>query len=382
MSVAIEKLKKSSERLITNAVLPPNVKGNTRQFLDFSIINLQWKTSKAFTDIKINICWWGESEGILCKGIKVNVNNKKIPEEPLRTIRYQVKTNDRLLFSYLRNADPVKLDIYSSKTGDFIGSSKIEIPLNFGEERHQSITLTSQILSSRQFNLGEIFVLLELHPESQLIQKIPMKECEMDCMKKNKDITALNDRNGNKENIQIIGKRKKISFREPVIQKSSTLVPKKIKPAKKAKDEDTATTTSTSSSKCEHPINVEKSSFINYLSGEPLSRVDEHDALKNLATVSPSESFIESLNATKLNSAEPIFQNQLADTIDSIRISVYQVELSLAGQRETQSVINKSKLKKCILKCAVTSKCFNSSDDGIISPVFDNAPPSKSTLFF
>lgn len=373
--------------------LPPNVSGRVKGHLELVIEKISWKTSKVYSDVKINVHWWGQREGTLFKGIQVITNNRKaVEQEPLKTLRYQIKTNHRLFQSYLANSDPVKISVYSTKTGDFVGSSKLEIYqklLNNQESlEEQSCKIKSPILSSRDFILGELVVCLKMQPaeSSSMSQNIPTKGPS----KKIKPIapTILKEKNFNKENIQVIGNKKKISFRDAKPTKPSTLVkgPPKAKPRRLKQDHEdlrveqgaSATTSSTSSDKnSSRKSSVDlasKTSLINYLSGRPMSRKDENNILDELAAISPSQSIIEALNEIEKKPAKP----NLAQKIDSMRITISQVEFNAAGQLETQSFMNKNRHQQCILKCVVTSKIFKSNEDvKMISPVFETAPQSK-----
>lgn len=376
-----------------NFSLPPKVLGKNRGYLDFVIESIHWTSIKTFSDVKICLLWWGQSEAISCEGIKININKSKITEEePLKILRYQIKTNHRLFVSYLKNCEPIKLEVYSSKTGDFIGSSKIDIPLKF------HCRTTSPILSSRQFSLGEVVVSMTIHQAEAMTHKISsnLGDMRIEIGDKLKEQRVLKEHDSNKENIQVVGQKKRISFRDPKPLKPSTLhknpkqVAPKIKPVRKI------TTIHEPPPQVQPPptnevvkpkvYTAEKSSLINYLSGRPMSRVDESNILHNLETISPTESIIEGLNKPSSiessTTAVPQTRVQLADKINSIRITISQVEFNTAGQLETQNFMNKSRLQKCIMKCAVTSKCFKSNDDvRMISPVFETAPKRKYKIY-
>lgn len=389
-----------------NFNLPPKVAGRDRGYLDFVIETIHWKTLKTFGDVKICISWWGQSEGISCEGIKININKSKIPGDPLKSLRYHIKTNNRLFVSYLKNCEPIKFEVYSSKTGDFIGSSKIAIPLKFHNlnEAEQSCRITSSILSSRQFSLGEVVVSMNMKQVETMTHKnsSTMKDVNRHKTGNKYEPQLLKEQDSNKENIQVVGRKKKISFREPKPSRPSTLIRKE--PKEQAKPIKAARTNSrvhepppraysppTNDSVDKSPVdNSEKSSLIHYLSGEPMSRVDENNILHNLATISPTSSIIEGLNRRNVTFAptESTKQStqrtriQLADKINSIRITISHVEFNAAGQLETQSFMNKHRLQKCILKCAVTSKSFkHNSDVKVISSVFETAPKRKYKIY-
>jgi hypothetical protein len=106
-----------------------------------------------------------------------------------------------------------------------------------------------------------------------------------------------------------------------------------------------------------------------------MSRVDERNFLQDLVAISPSQSIMEGINMAVV---EPSSKSKVADKINSIRITVSQVEFNAAGQLETQNFMNMNRHQKCILKCAITSKIFKTNEDiKMISPVFETAPQRK-----
>lgn len=390
--------------------LPPNVIGRLRAYLDVVIESIHWKTSKTYCDVKINVLWWGQSGGVLCEGIKIDINKRKSQLDPLKILRYQVKTNLTLFESYLSNCEPIRIDVYSSKTGDFIGSSQLQIPLKFHHIEGAGelyCKTTTEISSGRQFCLGELVACMRIQPMEVMTQKIStsnaIEKSRMKIVKRSQSgsraLKVASDKDANKENIQVTGNKKKISFREPKPTKPSTLPIKNLKPVKKVKameepprsDPPSTATGSTpqsnkvssESSDIQGPSNFsiksnKKSSLINFLSGEPMSHVDENKILHELVAVSPTPSVINSLKKSPMKSEK----QKLSNKIDSIRIVVSQVEFNAAGQLETQNFMNKSRTQKCVMKCAVTSKIFKSNQDvKMISPVFETAPQRKSTNF-
>lgn len=387
-----------------NFNLPPKVSGRDRGYLNFAIERIHWKTIKTFGDVKIRLLWWGQSEGISCEGIKININKAKVPEEPLKTIRYQIKTNHRLFVSYLKNCEPIKLEVYSSKTRDFIGFSNIEVPLKFHiqDKAEQSCRVTAPILSSRQFSLGEVVISMNIHQLETMTPRMTHKNSSSLKEAKTDELEVLKEKDSNKENIEVVGRKKRISFRDPKPLKRSTLNrnqrKENAKPIKSVRKNPTFHEPLSAPAAPLPPPNdlqsvvkpsveaTEKSTLINYLSGEPMSRVDESNFLHNLATISPSESVIEGLNKPARTEATTRdlerTKIQLADKINSIKITISQVEFNAAGQLETQNFMNKNRLQKCILKCVVTSKCFKANEDvKMISPVFETAPKRKYKIY-
>lgn len=371
--------------------LPPNVSGKVRGCLDLCIESIDWKTSKVFTDVKLHVLWWGQREGVFCEGIKIDVNKKKFAEEPLRTLHYQVNTNSRLFQSYLTNCEPVKFEVFSSKTEDFIGSAVAAIPIklhNIQENEQQTCRISSQILTSRHFSLGDFVVSMKVQLQGSKTRKVSEVNLEEPCKTGSKPAVpkVLKDKICNKENIQVVGNKKRISFRDPKPVKQSTLMKvaekenrrKNSKQSETSSDPPTSTATSSSDQSRKSSTELEKkSTFMNYLSGEPMSRIAEHKVLNDLVALSPTQSMIEALDRIDI---KPIKQ-QPSMKLNSIRITVSLVEFNPAGQLETQSFLNRHRHQKCVLKCVVTSKIFKSNEDvKIISPVFETAPQSKSKL--
>lgn len=368
--------------------LPPCVKGKIRSHLNFSIENINWKTSKTFSDVRIRVVWWGQREGTFCEGIRIN------KQPPLSTVCYAVKTGSKLLASYLSNCDPVKLEIFSSKTKDFIGSA--EFPINHQELSQKICRLKSKILTSRQFCLGELSVCIEITSlktmtrELKLFKSVAEPQSNLTSFKRktlivSKPVTQklLKEKNSNKENIQVIGNKKKISFRD--------LTPSKLQKTPQKKTSLPSNLHTSASKRIASPPNekkslklsplklshgYEKSSLVNYLSGEAMSHLSQSVILQNLVAISPTQSVIKSLSNIEV---APKKLQTIADKIDSIRITVLQTELNQAGLLETQNFLKHH--QKCVLKCAVTSKIFRPNEDlRMISPVFETATKSKSNF--
>lgn len=368
--------------------MPPNVNGKLRNYLDLNIETIVWKTSKAFTHVKICVSWWGQKGGIVCEGISIDTNKRKVPEEPLKTLHYQINTNNRLFQSYLVNCEPIEFKIFSSKTGDLIGSSKIEIPLRFHRfKENEELTCrnSSPILSNRNFNLGEMVVSFSLQPADMKKKILSATSVRIRNKIEATAVPSKTLKDSNKENIEVIGRKKKLSFRDPKPRKSSTLIkqsennvklesvgkakstqnfPKQIKPMQ----------TNVSLAAVSDLKSDQHSSLIRYLSGERMTGIDERTLLQELATMSPSESIMEALNTINTEATKW----KLADKIDSLRVTIPQVDFNGAGQLEMQSFMNKNRCQKCIIKCVVASKIFEPHRDvKLISAVFETAPQSK-----
>lgn len=313
--------------------LPPNVFGKTKSNLSLTIENIVWKTSKVFNEVKIIIKWWGDSNGQSISGIKVERNLKN--KNPLKSVQYQVKTNHKLFQAYLSNCEPIVIEIYSVKTQDFIGSAKIEIPVKFlciREGQEQSFRKTARIFSCRQFNLGDLEIILKYSP-LEMTQKTSSRVETKKIRTKSQD--RQNAKDSNKENIQVIGAKKKISTREPIPVKATTLIRKK----------------------------VDKNPIVDYLSGASMSNVAQKNALNALSSQSPANDLIKSIATTKL---------------DILCSTINKIEFNALGQMQIQNFITYNQGGKFVIKCVAKSRIFGASEDfKVLSSVFESTPSSK-----
>lgn len=170
--------------------LPPHVRGSVSSFLDLSA-DISWTTVKKFSRVRLNFVWWGESEeesqGLLCE---TNVKTS-----------YQVCTSDSLWLLYLKHAapNPLQIRIYSAKTLNLIGTSKVLWDSTKG------FAIVSDILGHSTLKLGEISIKFTSRPVLPTI-KMPTSD---------------------KENFQVIGKSKKFTsrVRKTVFSKTTEVQP-------------------------------------------------------------------------------------------------------------------------------------------------------------
>lgn len=134
-----------------NLSLPPFCEGTVRGNLIFVIEQINWKTSKSFNNIKVNILWWGQQQGYSSE-----ILNTTYIKKPAKIVKYQIRTNQQLFRSYLKNCEPLLIQLYSSKTNDFIGNCKLDIFSNLKTD------CCCKIFSKRHFELGEIKVSLKI----------------------------------------------------------------------------------------------------------------------------------------------------------------------------------------------------------------------------
>lgn len=363
----MEKMTNSASFVPPNEVffLPPNVYGKTKAILYLSIDKIFWRTSKVFNDVKIVVKWWGDKNGNTIEGIKTVDNRKSITNQnSLKTVQYQVRTNEKLFQSYLANCEAIVFDIYSMKTKDLIGTAKCEIPIKFLNTREgleQTFKKTTKIFSSRQFNLGDLEITVLFTP-LEMTQKISTTSVD----KKDASVTMKNNKNrskkkyssdgkcSNKENIEIVGVRKTLSTRDPIPSKPSLTRVKKVP---------SISSLSSLTSEQGNPL------LINYLSGVKMSQVDQKNSLHDLKFESPTKQTIQSLRT---------FPEQ-TETIKHLNITLSKIEINATGQMQIQRFMNGIAPEKCILKCVASSKNFMRSDQDAkwISPVFESTPNSE-----
>lgn len=369
----MEKMTNSASFVPPNEVffLPPNVYGKTKANLYLSIDKIVWRTSKVYNDVKLSVKWWGDKNGNKIDGIRTVDNRKSINQNSLKTVQYQVRTNDKLFQAYLANCEPIVIEIYSTKTQDLVGTAKCEIPmkfLNIKEGHEQSFKKTTKILSPRQFNLGDLDITVKFAPlgmtqktsTTSTSSSVGKKFDASVAVKSNKSRSERNDNKNdgkcsNKENIEVVGVRKKLSAREPIPKKPPSLTRVKKVPS--------ITSLSSLTSEQENPL------LINYLSGVRMSQVEQKNSLNELKFDSPSKQTIQSLRT----------YSEAAFVIEDITITLSKVEINAAGQMQIQKFMNGIAPAKCILKCVASSKNFTRSDQDTkwISPVFESTPNSE-----
>lgn len=311
-----------------------------------------------------------------------NISKHKTGSNLLGTVRYHIRTNFTLFQAYLNNSEPLEIQVFSSKTQTLIGSSKIDLTKILSKnqvfEENASLRFASQILNKRQFNLGELIVTIKI----QYFMPIKMAK-SMQCQNSSEALTVKKvlAEMENKENIKVVGKAKRISFKDPAAPKPSTLSKKTVKSYVQCQDLENIATKLFPSIDSKIPISpvilhkVKKDSIISYLSGNPLSQADESSILKDIVSISPAHSFIEAIDKIK-----PLPRKEnLLNRIDSVKISLTGIEFTSAGILELQE--SSKYQNKSLIKCIVTSKLFTSKEEvKMISPVFEIFPRSKIIL--
>lgn len=338
--------------------LPPFCEGKLRGNLNLVIEKVNWKTSKSFNNVKVNVLWWGQRRGYSSEIAKSSA-------EPIKTIQYQIKTNQRLFKSYLENCDPLVIEFYSSKTNDFIGTSKIKI-----SPRLQSdfcLKISGEILSKRDFSLGEVTVVIRM--EELKVPKVTFESIKIMISEK---IQTSDDskvmRKGksfNKENVPVCN-AKKVSFLNPEKQNNSSV--ENFESSRKHGKSNISLICDKLPSIKSDDVSKDKPIF-KYLTGEPMSKVQELRILENLAENSPSQSVIKSLH----NASER--KGKVLNKIHSIRIRILKAEFNFTGQKEQTIFMSQNLNESYVVKCAIISKLFRTNDEiKMLSPVFKAFP--------
>ncbi|CAO1403724.1 unnamed protein product [Diamesa serratosioi] len=355
--------------------LPPKVCGRTRGYFDLVFEDIRWNTSKSFIGIEAKIQFWGQTKATSEK-FTTNFSKHKSTGNSLGTVRYHIRTNFTLFQAYLNNSEPLEIEVFSSKTQTLIGSSKIDLSKVLSKnqvfQENASLRLASQILNKRQFNLGELIVVIKIQ------YFVPIKMTKSIQIQKSSEIMPVKKaliEKENKENIEVVGKAKRISFKEPAQSKPSTLCKTTVKSYAERQEVKSIATKQFPSNEFKLPISPvnlhqgKKDSIMSYLSGDPLSLADESSILKDIVSISPAHSFIEALDKIK-----PLPRKEnLLNRIDSIKISLSGIDFTSAGILELQE--SSKYHKKSLIKCVVTSKLFTCKEDvKMISPVFEIFP--------
>jgi hypothetical protein len=330
-----------------NLSLPPLCVGKLRGNLDLVINNINWKTSKSFSNVKVNILWWGQKKGYCSE---IEKKSKNDVSESIKIIKYQIKTNQRLFQCYLKNCEPLNIEFYSSKTNDYIGSSKIEVFKTFQSDVCSKIS--SDILSKRNFNLGEITVILK-------IQEIRSSKMSLKLIQtmKNGDEKQLpvckNTTCSNKENVQVVLTTKKDYMKNlRTLNKGTTSIPDgDVEGCLQRKFQLLSNCDQLKLTKFDG--NTNKKLLLKYFSGEPIQKLE---VIENLA--SPS---LKLVNSSTIGSNS---RRGLLNRTCSIRIRVLEADCNFIDKLEHNY--------KYVLKCAMTSKIFQTNSKiKILSSVFE-----------
>lgn len=429
-----------SARIEKNPVsLPPKVNGKLSGYCTINIEEINWTTTKTFPLVKLVIVWWGKEEGNTFDSVRTTRKTKSLRElnqnqtsSSLLSACYQIHTPYKLFQSYLKNCDPLIIEVYSVKTLELVGRTIVSIPLQLHSAENSKFQRASApiISSNRRFKLGEMVISFEIkiNSDSFVLENIDsvktIAEKDVDVKNKKtlnktplrkkilKPLKTRREEQDDKENIQIIGKKKVISFRDPIPKKPSTL---KLKTSSRPSSGSSVQTksksayaSSTSSSKSTLPISgkqiinnarndkelyinalkkKQRQSIRNFLSGMPMSKCDEDEILNEIVLASPSNSVIEDIQKSEWKPLQPVMNFQgknlspcsnNTEQNDTVFINLKDLELNDIGIFEVRNYCNQLQNSNFIVKCAVTSKSFRRNDSqDFISSVFDTPLKSK-----
>lgn len=324
-----------------NLTLPPLCVGKLRGFLELVIKDINWKTSKSFSNVKVKILWWGQNKGYCSE---IEKKSKNYTFETLKTIKYHIKTNQRLFQCYLKNCDPLTIEFFSSKTNDYIGSSKIEVFTKFQSDICYKIS--SDILSKRKFNLGEITIILKIKEMKSSKMSIKLIETikNGDEMPVRKNTTCSNKEN-DQEDCTIKNLRGKTSFHDKDIEGCLGRKAQLLSNCEQLKI-------------TKFRGNANEKLLLEYLSGEKMSSVQKLEVLQYLVSTSPSLKLVNSLT----NYPNP--RKGKFNEACSIRIRVLEADCNFAQKLEYNY--------KYVLKCAITSRIFQTNSNiKIVSSIFE-----------
>jgi hypothetical protein len=399
--------KMSALSLINNfLILPPKVYSEKHGECEFTIDAINWTTTKSFPLVDIGVHFWGEnlSEGNFFRNIKVGDLGQKNNHKALQA-KYQINTSYRLFLSYLRNCDdhnPIYICLHSSKSSELIGLARVSISKHHlsSLETNSQFKLTSQIVNSRNFKLGDLSISIAVNFDSKkktMVESIKTKsERELE-----KD--QLSKKRKEKKTMQIVGSSKLIvATRKEPLPKVSTLNQQRSIKIQNTIHQNRKNSTSTSKSastlstiisdKKSNGANKEnmngdksvthaftKSSIIDYLCGKSLTTSEEENILSNLNRLSPSHSLLEEINKFNcMESSTNPRHNSISNEINSIQITINTLELNSIGFTESKYFVSKLQNAKFVYKCVITSKLFKKKENvNFISTVFDVASQSE-----
>lgn len=170
--------------------IPPKVKSRkTFGFCDLVIGKICWRTHKTFTDVRLNIQFWGENQPRSVKVASASANE---------IIRYQIRTSSRLLKEYL-SCEPINIEVFSVKTNLPIGICRASIPATLLTDSNFESGIdykTKLQILSKQGQLGLLELRIKIH---FLISKKPQEAMPAKTEKPRFDTTPY--KGVNKENI-------------------------------------------------------------------------------------------------------------------------------------------------------------------------------------
>ncbi|XP_055378560.1 uncharacterized protein LOC129610168 [Condylostylus longicornis] len=309
-----------------SSILPPNVRGKSRGFIEIEILNIRWKTkfiAKRFEnyDIVAKIFWWGQD--------KLSARNLNLKS---KVIQYTILTNCKLFYNYLINCEPVTIILYTRTSNYQIGVVKAKVP-------------TKITKSCKTFLLNEILACTET--QKYIIQSEKGVE------------------------LGEIFLKFTIMFHDPISVRESAFDTTFLKAEKSKLDKEVELICSSrcyKDTKGKRNLNkvdeIHSSRIVNYLSGRRMSKKEEEQALKEIQRTSPlNEKFLENLciNIPKSPQNRKVstpYDEDVAfchntqpfrDKFDSLYLNVKYIKLLPPGVREVYV--------KSLVKTTFTIEC-------------------------
>ncbi|CAG9806149.1 unnamed protein product [Chironomus riparius] len=379
-----------------NYSLPPYVSGKLHGFCELFIDEIKWTTTKTYNTVKILIKFWGESRSRIFEKVEIKrpESNKSLKysaitknSKTILTATYKVCTNNQLFQSYLKNSEPIQIEIFSAKTADLIGKLSVKIPEElYNLENKASSQVYVDILSNRNFKLGEIkisfevklnincctmmdvtqpIVSLKINPEKDVCKE---NQKFQKSIKISKSKAIVEENKENLQGIACIGNKMAITVRESKPKKPFLLKTKQTSINHRRAESNKSTTTSSISEKEIYMSNkhnlsegIGKLTLINYLRGQQMTSSEENRILSDLLQLSPTQSLIDGIRANSAKvSSKPVSKR---DESKCLKVLINVLELNEIGYEDVKHYFNNFSNAKFIFKCALTSKLFGKSKE-------------------
>ncbi|XP_026302177.1 uncharacterized protein LOC725376 isoform X3 [Apis mellifera] len=137
--------------------LPPLVEGKIHGYLKLVIDEIIW-LKRSFSEIKIFLTWWGETNRTEFRSIDVTKDVIKSQQET--TEIYAIRTNINLFEEYIKNCEPIEVIIINKETNKIIGTSQITDLLQI--LKYKSYFKYIPIITNYGTKIGEIHISMKL----------------------------------------------------------------------------------------------------------------------------------------------------------------------------------------------------------------------------
>lgn len=269
------------------------------------------------------------------------------------TLTYDILTKIKLFRAYLASAEPIEVKFASATTNIQLGTAHIPIPVDLVNtlstprtgrslQTLHDYSCTTQIINSRNKVIGDFranFILTVLDQTTPRSATAP----------------ATKSMGGPRNDVASSATMRKMEIENDMKCENRSMTMRCPKCEKTKCNRLVSDGVGCGSTKVSSRMQI-VSPLAEYLSGLPLTHNQENEALREMQSISPSESFIEALNAdlkaviatTPKIRPPSLESSQRSDTsnrvssaeiaalqkIDSIRINVYDFILTNAGVRE------------------------------------------------